>query len=67
MYKKVSWTQTLNLTGTQPLPILGAILGDFCPFFDICMQCILTNSAYTVDPIATKLGEPVLYNSMMKS
>ena len=34
------WTQTLNLTGRQPLPILGAILGNFCPFFDICMHCI---------------------------
>ena len=30
------------------------------------MQCILTNSSYTVDPIPTKLGEAVLKASTMK-
>ena len=59
MYKWASRTQTLNLTGRQPLPNLGAILGDFGQFFEICMHYILTHSSYIVAPIGTNLGEPV--------
>ena len=33
---------------------------NFCPFFNICMQCIVMNSSYTIAPIATKLSQPVL-------
>ena len=39
----------------------------FRRFFDICMQCILTHSSYTVDPIPTKLGKPVLMASTRKN
>ena len=32
MYKRASWTQTLNLPGRQPFRILCEILSDFSPF-----------------------------------
>ena len=44
--------ETLNLTGRQPFRISCEILSD---------------SSYTVDPIPTKLGEPVLKASTMKN
>ena len=67
MYKKNTGTQILNLTGRQPFRMLGEISSDFLQLFSICMQCTSTNSSYTVDPIPTKLGEPVLKSSTMKN
>ena len=70
LYVHRTWDVQKSLLDPNPKPNRKTAILHFMwnrkRFFAIFMQCILTNSSYTVDPIPTKLGEPVLKASTIK-